>query len=160
MYSKMNKTCYVAISLLFFYSIISSSLQAQNKCDAIIGTYHVEDPFSKDESTVKIYKTAGGQYEAQCLDMKYPYDKDGNLRLDKKNPDPAKREIPCQEAIVFYGFNYDDAEDRWVDGFVYNPNSGKVYNGEIRFEDAKTIRLRGYIGAKLFGMTMTWTRID
>lgn len=62
----------------------SSAIIAQNYADKIIGFYHVEDPFSEDESIVEIYKANNGEYEARTIKMRYPYDKDGNLRLDKK----------------------------------------------------------------------------
>jgi uncharacterized protein (DUF2147 family) len=146
--------------IILFVTFNSSAIIAQNYADKIIGFYHVEDPFSEDESIVEIYKANNGEYEARTIKMRYPYDKDGNLRLDKKNPDPAKRTTACDNnTMVFYGFKYDKEGNKWIDGKVYNPNSGTTYKATINIKDENEIRLRGYVGIKALGMTMTWKRL-
>lgn len=61
--------------------------------------------------------------------------------------------------MVFYGFKYDKEGNKWIDGKVYNPNSGTTYKATINIKDENEIRLRGYVGIKALGMTMTWKRL-
>ena len=89
-----------------------------------------------------------------------PNDRPGDApRYDDKNPDPALRDRPLQGLTIMNGFRY-DSDGRWVDGRIYDPNSGNTYKGTIRQVDANTLKLRGYVGISLFGRTETWTRDD
>ncbi len=49
----------------------------------------------------------------------------------------------------------------WSGGDILDPNNGKVYRAQISInEDNKSLSLRGYIGAPLFGRSQTWYRIE
>jgi len=80
-------------------------------------------------------------------------------RYDDLNPDPALRGRPLKGLTIMSGFRY-DADGRWVDGRIYDPNSGNTYTGTIQQVDADTLKLRGYVGISLFGRTETWQRDD
>ena len=89
-----------------------------------------------------------------------PNDQPGDSpRYDDLNPDPALRGRLLEGLTIMSGFRY-DADGRWVDGRIYDPNSGNTYNGTIQQVDANTLKLRGYIGISLFGRTEKWTRDD
>jgi uncharacterized protein (DUF2147 family) len=49
--------------------------------------------------------------------------------------------------------------DTW-EGYVYNPQDGKTYNGNVTVLSDKALRLRAYIGLPIFGKSQTWTRVD
>jgi uncharacterized protein (DUF2147 family) len=78
-------------------------------------------------------------------------------RLDTKNPDPALRDRALLGLTILSGFRY-AGDDKWTDGRVYDPNSGKTYRGTIEQLGPDTLTLRGFIGIALFGRTETWTR--
>ena len=89
-----------------------------------------------------------------------PNDQPGDApRYDELNPDPALRARPLLGLTIMSGFRY-DADGRWVDGRIYDPNSGNTYKGTIQQVDANTLKLRGYVGISLFGRTETWIRDD
>lgn len=89
-----------------------------------------------------------------------PNDRPGGApRYDELNPDPALRGRPLKGLTIMSGFRY-DKDGRWVDGRIYDPNSGNTYKGTIQQVDANTLKLRGYVGISLFGRTETWTRDD
>jgi uncharacterized protein (DUF2147 family) len=89
-----------------------------------------------------------------------PNDRPGDApRYDDLNPDPALRGRPLKGLMIMQGFRY-DTDGRWVDGRIYDPNSGNTYKGTIKQVDANTLKLRGYVGISLFGRTETWTRDD
>jgi uncharacterized protein (DUF2147 family) len=89
-----------------------------------------------------------------------PNDQPGDEpRYDDLNPDPKLRGRPLMGLTIMSDFRY-DTDGRWVDGRIYDPNSGNTYKGTIRQVDANTLKLRGYVGISLFGRTETWTRDD
>ena len=89
-----------------------------------------------------------------------PNDQPGDApRYDDLNPDPALRGRPLLGLTIMSDFRY-DADGRWTDGRIYDPNSGNTYKGTIRQVDANTLKLRGYVGISLFGRTEKWTRDD
>ena len=89
-----------------------------------------------------------------------PNDQPGDApRYDDLNPVPALRSRPLRGLTIMSGFRY-DTDGRWVDGRIYDPNSGNTYKGTIQQVDANTLKLRGYVGISLFGRTETWTRDD
>lgn len=49
------------------------------------------------------------------------------------------------------------SSDAYGDGWVYDPETGKSYSVEITV-NGKTLAVRGYIGTKLMGKTVEWSR--
>jgi len=46
----------------------------------------------------------------------------------------------------------------WDNGWIYDPDSGKRYDLELKVLDEKRLRVKGYAGAKFFSRSMIWTR--
>lgn len=80
-------------------------------------------------------------------------------QFDDRNPDPALRTRKLDGLAIMTGFEY-DGDGRWINGKVYDPNSGKTYKCTLTLVDANTVRIRGYLGVSLFGRSETWTRDD
>ncbi len=76
---------------------------------------------------------------------------------DVMNPKAELRTRPLCGLEVGRGFNPVDAAHA-EGGELYDPNSGKTYRGSMTAESANMLKLRGYVGVKLFGRTETWTR--
>jgi hypothetical protein len=49
--------------------------------------------------------------------------------------------------------------DTW-DGYVYNPQDGKTYSGNITILSNKALKVVAYIGLPIFGRSQTWTRVN
>ena len=75
---------------------------------------------------------------------------DDEPRVDELNPDPALRDRPLLGLVILSGFERKSAT-KWVDGEVYDPNSGRTYKCTLTLVDQNTIKLRGYVGVSLFG---------
>lgn len=125
-------------SILFALSIVLSYAQ---KADDICGIYHSKDPFSKEGSQCEIYKAANGTYEAKVVWVENP---------KKKN----------QLGLVFMtGLTYNAKEKEYQNGKLKYPGKSGTYKTFIRLtDDNKTMKMRGYLGVSLFGMTVDWTR--
>lgn len=53
-----------------------------------------------------------------------------------------------------------DGENKWSDGKLVDPESGKTYSGKLTLSDnGQSLDLRGYVGSPLFGRSQTWKRI-
>lgn len=113
---------------------------AQNP-DAICGIYHSVDPFSKEGSQCKIYKAENGTYEAKVVWVENP---------KKKN----------QLGLVFMtGLTYNEADKEYQNGKLKYPGKKGTYKTFIRLvNNNNTMKMRGYLGVSLFGMTVDWTR--
>ncbi len=78
-------------------------------------------------------------------------------KTDEKNPRAELRSRPLCGLEVGRGFTLGD-EDHAENGELYEPASGRTYRGSMASEGG-SLKLRGYVGVKLFGRTETWMRI-
>ncbi len=47
----------------------------------------------------------------------------------------------------------------WDGGRIYNPEDGETYRSTMTLDGNGTLRVRGYVGAPIFGRSQTWTRV-
>ena len=127
----------VTIAIL---TVLVAASYAQN-ADDICGIYHSKDPFSKEGSQCEIYKASDGTYSAKVVWVENP---------KKKN----------QLGLVFMtGLTYNAKEKEYQGGKLKYPGKSGTYKTYIRLVDnGKTMKMRGYLGVSLFGMTVDWTR--
>jgi uncharacterized protein (DUF2147 family) len=143
----------LAIALIQFPAL------ADDSADAILGDWHT----TGNKSVVKIIKR-DGHYFGQIVSLgkpNWPVDDKlgmgGKPRNDRKNPDPALRDRPIVGLEIVSGFSY-AGKNRWADGKVYDPESGKTYSGKMTLLPDNHLELRGFIGISLIGRSVTWTR--
>ena len=143
----------------FLLFLCGFSTQSQSKADRVCGLYYAADPGSGEGSQILIYKTSNGKYEGKIVWMQYPNHPNGEPRRDVKNSDPSKRDQTNVGLVIVKGFVYNEKEDQWQDGTIYNPASGNTYRCYMRLEaDENTLKVRGYLGFSLIGKTVTWRR--
>lgn len=71
----------------------------------------------------------------------------------------ALKNQPIQGLNFLTGFKA-NGENKWTDGKLVDPESGKIYSGKITLSDSgQSLDLRGYVGAPIFGRSQTWARI-
>ncbi len=122
--------------------------------DKVVGTYKAvrEGVTSK----VKVFKNGDG-YRAQVIWVDNLKKADGSIRLDEKNPDPAKRKVQADNIVLIDKVKF-NGKDKWEGGKIYDPTSGKVYKVSLYFKDEKTLTVKGSIGP--FFQRMYWTKIQ
>jgi len=76
--------------------------------------------------------------------------------LDSKNPDPALRSRELMGLVILTDLK--KSGDEYVDGKVYDPNSGNTYKAKATLLEDGRLKLRGYVGISLFGRNEIWTR--
>lgn len=85
-----------------------------------------------------------------------PRSRDGTLRRDVRNPDPALRDRPWCGIEVIRGLRRDGPG--WADGRFYYPKEGKSFDIDLSDAGDGTLEVRAYLGIKLLGKTEVWTR--
>jgi uncharacterized protein (DUF2147 family) len=134
--------------------------------DAVLGLWKTEPNDNGDYSHVEIY-LADGKYKGRIVYLNSPVvlegDEDGTVgqpRADFKNPDEALRGRPLLGMDLMYGFKH-NGKNKWEDGRIYDPESGKEYNCKVTMKDADNLEIFGYIKvafAKL-GRDTAWKRV-
>lgn len=133
--------------------LVAVSAMAQSAGDKIIGTYKAVQ--EGNVSKVKISKNGDG-YKAQIIWLEVPNNPDGTPRLDKRNPDKAKRGVRSDQIVLVDKVKYKDGV--WTDGKIYDPTKGKKFDVEMKFKDSKTLAVKGSL--LIFSQTVYWTKLD
>jgi len=79
---------------------------------------------------------------------------------DARNADPSLRGRKLQGMVLLYDFRPGSAAGAFEEGTIYNAEDGKTYRANISLQSDGTLRLRGYVGAPMFGTTQVWTRLQ
>jgi uncharacterized protein (DUF2147 family) len=138
---------------LLFSALHVSFLSAAQSPNDILGTWKN----SSGKGHIQIFKQ-NGKFYGKVVWLKNSKDAQGNVKTDRKNADPAKRNQPLLGLVMLHDFVYDNGE--WTDGKIYNPSDGKEYKAYMKLQDVNTLSVRGYVGFSLFGKTDVWTRVQ
>ncbi|MCK9617211.1 MAG: DUF2147 domain-containing protein [Lentimicrobiaceae bacterium] len=147
---KISCLFYVIIVMLWGESLFAQTIKAHD----VVGIWFNGEKDAK----IEIYKQKD-KYYGKIIWLKEPIDTETHKpKLDKRNPDPTKRNRPTLGLIIMSHFIWEDGQ--WVEGTIYDPKEGKAYNCKIRMEKLDKLMVRGYIGKSWMGLgrTTEWTR--
>ena len=82
---------------------------------------------------------------------------DGEPLHDRHNPDASKHARPICGLQILGQLKPQDSGG-FDEGWVYDPKEGKSYSVAITLAGADQLQVTGYLGVKLLGKTMYWTR--
>lgn len=123
--------------------------------DAIVGEWYNDIKSSK----LMVYEE-GGKYHGKVVWLETTTNEDGSSpRVDEHNPDPelAKREL--MGMVILQDLEWDEDDQEWEDGTIYDPKSGKTYSCYCYIQDDGSLYFKGYIlGLPFLGRSTTWTR--
>lgn len=122
--------------------------------DEILGTWRVDD----GKATIQMYK-CNDKYCGKIVGLKEPKYEDGTDKVDKENPNEAKRSRKLLGLVMVWGFKF-VGDNKYEDGGIYAPDTGKTYSCKATLKDANTLDVRGFIGISLLGRTSTWKRVN
>lgn len=142
--------------ILSFLLCVASGVFAQTEvADAIMGVWET----GNGKARVNIVKY-GNYYYGRIVWLKEPNDPTtGKPKVDKNNPDEAKRNVPLLGYRLLNSFEF-KGDNLWEAGTIYDPESGSTYNCKINLEDKNTLNVRGFIGISTFGRTDVWKRLE
>lgn len=134
------------IKIFFVLLLMTVKTNAQVKADAILGTWQT----AKKDAQLIIYRK-GQFFFGKIVFLRNP-------RTDVKNPNPALRSRDLLGAEILTNFNF-NGKDKWEDGKIYDPSSGKTYSCNMKLQNNNALEIRGYIGISLLGRTEVWNRV-
>lgn len=92
----------------------------------------------KEPAKIEIYKL-GTNYSAKIIWLKFPNDEDGKPKVDKNNFDKSKRQRTIIGMNIMSSFSFNQT-DKWVNGKLYDPESGDSFDGYITLTDKNTLK--------------------
>ena len=160
---RMNKKLLIVAA--FFAVIFAGSLSANDK---ILGKWateggksHVELKKCGDAICGTIVWLKSPTYGANDDAVKDGKAAAGATKVDTENPDASKRTQPIVGLTFLKGFKYDAGDDEWTNGEIYDPESGKLYVGELKMNGDNSLKLNGHLKISRFlGKKQTWTRVQ
>lgn len=148
----MKSSFFVAAAIASLVLVTAAPVQAEAG-DAIVATWLT----SNGEAKIHFAKE-GSDYVGRVVWLKTPNNKDGQPVTDEKNPDAKLRTRQMMGAAIVWGMHFDGKE--YVDGRLYDPESGSTYKGKATVESADKLTLRGYVGIPIFGRSDSWSRVN
>jgi len=138
----IKKTLFTLVLL-----IISTWAFAQ-KADDIIGKYHLPNKLD-----LEIYKV-GQTYQGKIIALN---GYENGQTVDYKNPDEDKQKQPLIGMVILKDLEWDAEEKQWINGSMYGPEKGMVFNLKVTEMREKDIEV---VGSKyLFWHTLEWFKI-
>lgn len=108
---------------------------------------------------VQVFKS-GGEYKASIIWFDDSDDKTQPMmsRCDTKNPHKDLRKRKIIGLQVLWGLIYNENDNEWQDGHIYDPSSGNEYNAKAWLTDDGTLKVRGYWHFQIFGQNISFSR--
>lgn len=136
------------IRLTIFFIIFISTYTFAQKSDEIIGKYHL--PNNLD---IEIFKK-DNTYSGIIIGLNNF--KDGQTK-DINNPKESKQKEQLIGKVIINDLEYDNEKNEWINGKMYGPEKGMVFNLKITEIGKTNIEV---VGSKyLFWHTMKWEKI-
>ncbi|MDZ7897908.1 MAG: DUF2147 domain-containing protein [Arcicella sp.] len=136
---KNLKISVLTLSLLSLFSFKNTNSDESEK---IVGIWFTENNSSK----IQIYK-ADNQYFGKIIWLA---------------PKSEKEDLKVKPTLgyqIFRKFTY-ESKNLWSGGQVSDPRSGMTVSGKMSLKDDKTLSVRGFVGAPMFGKTVILKRVE
>lgn len=137
------KRILLTLTLLLMGTAALLAQGLNDKADNILGNWRATR--GGEVSKVKVSRSADGTYMAQVYWVEVDKDKNGNKKLDRKNPDKSLRNTPCDQIVLIQGLKYNADKKQWDGTEVYDPTKGIRAKCVVRFEDDGRLRIKGSI---------------
>ena len=136
-----------AIWLLGVSGYGNTARAADAALTAVVGNWLTEP----HDGIIQVTVDAKGRLEGRIVGGNHPGLKDEN------NPDPVRRALVLRGQVILKNMGY-EGEGHWSGGTVYKPDNGKTYKCKVELAANGMLKVRGYIGFALLGITQEWTR--
>jgi uncharacterized protein (DUF2147 family) len=148
------------ITVIFSIFLSVSSVSGTEE-DKILGRWWSE----KKDAQIEIYKCESRICAkiSALRELRYPSTDPrgmaGELKVDRENPDSAKRTKPLVGLQLLSGFVY-SGKNIWANGTFYNPDDGKTFEARLILEKPDRLKVRAFRWTTFFGKTQYWMRVD
>jgi len=130
---------------------------ATAQSEKIIGVWWNEEKTSRVEVFEK-----NGKYFGKVIFLKNNTNPDGSTpRLDYNNPDKNLQKRELIGTLILKNLIWDDDDNEWDDGEIYDPKSGNTYSCYAKLEKDGKLFIKGYVlGMPFLGRSTLWTRYN
>ena len=128
---------------------VSTLLCAQTNSKQIVGKWYDENKDAQIEMFQK-----GNMLFGKIVWLKEPNDAQGKPKLDKFNPDPAKRNKPILGLEIITGLEF--VEGKWIKGKIYSPKEGQTAYCSVSLQNEKELSIN--VSKYLFSTTKVWRK--
>jgi uncharacterized protein (DUF2147 family) len=134
--------------------------------DAVLGVWSTEPNDDGGYSHIEVYQ-AGDKYQGRIVWLSSPvYGDDeaegtpGQPRADHQNSEESLKGRPLLGMDLMSEFEH-NGKNKWEDGRIYDPESGKEYRCKVTLKDPDTLEVFGYIkvGFAKLGRDTVWKRV-
>lgn len=165
----MNRSIRVSclvLGLVLMPVYAASAADTVYDSDAVIGVWMTEPNDDGAYSHIEVF-SQDGKYFGRIIWLSHPvYGDDepdgppGAPIVDKKNPDTSLRGRPLLGMDLMTDFKH-NGKNKWEDGRIYDPESGKEYRCKVTMKDPDTLEVFGYIkvGFARLGRDTIWHRV-
>ena len=139
--------------LLFLAVMITGSSLIFAQADKVIGFWLTE----KGTSQVEIYKAEDGKYFGRISWLE-ELNENGKPKVDEENSDDALKSRPILGLNILEGFDYNQEDQEWENGSIYDPDNGKTYDCYMWFDDDDNVlNIKGFVmGMRFLGRSTAW----
>lgn len=137
------------LTLLLTLLIVAFSTQAQS----VLGKWKTIDDATGDAKSIVEITERNGRIYGKVVELLNPAMK--NLKC--KDCEGTDKDKPVLGIEVIKGLRKDG--DKYTDGKILDPSSGKLYKCTVSFDGADKLKVRGYVGISAFGRNQIWHRV-
>jgi uncharacterized protein (DUF2147 family) len=151
------KILFIIIPFFTLLSFTSFTKKATVQEDDVVTSWLNADK----DAHIRIFKAVNGKYAGKIEWLKIPNNEAGNPKKDPENPNTKLRDRDRLGLVIMQNFAFNAKTKKWENGTIYDPKTGKTYDGYMYFEgeNLNTLHLRGFImGMSWLGKTNEWTR--
>lgn len=128
-----------------------------------VGTYQtIDDETNSPKSIVQLYEYTDGDDTQLAGRIIALYGADGNISETLNNPtrvaDAVKGTPKMVGLDIIWDMEWDADDNRFEDGKIMDPKSGKIYSSVMWQDTPKILNVRGKIGP--FGRTQKWNVLN
>ena len=132
-------------TLIFFLSLFSSFAQ---QADDLIGKYRLPNDLD-----IKIYRN-NDKYFGKIIALN---EYENGVTKDYKNPDASKHNDLLLGKVIIKNLEFDTENKEWINGNMYGPEKGMIFNLKITEIGEKEIEV---VGSKyFFWHTVKWKKL-
>lgn len=138
----------IRLSFIVSVFIFMSSISIAQQADEIIGNYHLPNKLD-----IEIYKD-DGKYFGKIIALNGF--EDGQTK-DVNNPEKSEQNEALTGKVIIKNLEYNTEKKQWLNGSMYGPEKGMVFNLKITEMRENEIQV---VGSKFFiWRTLNWKKI-
>lgn len=144
-----GKKFFTIIFCVLFSNIVAFAQNTYDPKNLIIGKWRTDD----NRAIIEIFES-NSRYFGKIVWLQMANDQQGNARKDIKNQDKTKQNANVLGLTVMNNFVFQG--NAFVNGTIYDPDSGGSYNCKLWLDNENTLKVRDYCG--IFYKTFTWKK--